>query len=310
MPTNKQRREAARRHLERQLERREQDTVRRKRRNLITTVVGVVVIVAVVAVVLIVSTSSGGKSAPAAAGGACGYTQSGTAAKNVGVPPDPKTTPTTNRALSITSNLGDIKIQLDGAAAPCNVQSIAYLAGKGYFDGSKCHRLVTSGIFVLQCGDPTGTGSGGPGYTTKDENLSSADYSKVGTVVMANAGANTNGSQFFIIYKDTSTLPKNYTVIGSVTAGMDIVQKVAAAGSDNSNGAGDGAPKLPITLTKVTVSPTVQGSGTALPSALPSATAPAATPTGAGTSPANTAVPSGAAPASTPASTPAATGTG
>ncbi len=162
---------------------------------------------------------------------------------------------------------------LDGAAAPCNVQSIAYLATKGYYDNTPCHRLVTSGIYVLQCGDPTGTGSGGPGYTAKDENLTNADYSQVGTIAMANSGADTNGSQFFIICKDSSTgLQKTYTVIGKVTAGMDIVQKVAAAGEDDSNGTGDGKPKLAITFTKVTAAPPVAGSGTFV---TPTPTAPA-----------------------------------
>ena len=106
-----------------------------------------------------------------------------------------------------------------------------------------------------------GTGSGGPGYESKDENLTKADYSAVGTVAMANGGPGTDGSQFFIIWKDSSSLPKSYTEIGHVAAGMDVVQKVATAGSDNANGTGDGAPKLPITLTTVTATPPVTGTG-------------------------------------------------
>ncbi len=132
--------------------------------------------------------------------------------------------------MSITTNKGPITMTLDAAIAPCTVQSIAYLANKGYFDNTSCFRLVTSGIFVLQCGDPANAGTGGPGYQIKDENLDKADYSVVGTVAMANAGAGTDGSQFFIIYKDSSSLPKAYTVIGHITAGMDIVQAVAAGG--------------------------------------------------------------------------------
>jgi len=282
VPTNKQRREAARRHLERQLQRREQEAARRKQRNLIATVVGAVVIIAVIVLVVVLATGGSTKKKPTAnasspapsastsapaepkTSGPCGYTKGAAAAsKDVGVPPDPSPTPSTTEAIDITSNLGAVTLTLDAAAAPCNVQSIAYLATKGYYDGSSCHRLVTNGIFVLQCGDPTGTGSGGPGYTTKDENLSAADYSGVGTIAMANSGADTNGSQFFIIYKDSSQgLQKNYTVIGKVTAGMDIVQKVATAGDDGSNGTGDGKPKLAITFTKVTATPAIQGSGT------------------------------------------------
>jgi peptidyl-prolyl cis-trans isomerase B (cyclophilin B) len=280
VPTNKQRREAARRHLERQLERRQQEAARRKQRNLIATVVGIVVVLAVVALVIVMA-SGGSKKKPSAAAstsaspsasattaapkttGACGYTQGAAASKDVGIPPDPATTPTATETLSVTSNLGPMTFTLNGAAAPCNVQSIAYLATKGYFDSTSCHRLVDSGIYVLQCGDPTGTGSGGPGYTVKDENLTAADYSQVGTIAMANSGANTNGSQFFIIWKDSSAgLQKSYTVIGKVTAGMDIVQKVAAAGDDGSNGTGDGKPKLAITFTKVTAAPPISGSGT------------------------------------------------
>ncbi len=291
MPTNKQRREAARRHLERQLERRQQDAQKRKQRNLILTIVGTVVIIGALVLVVVLAASGTSKKTPAAAAsgsasssasasasasaapspqtsGPCGYTQTGTPAKDVGFPPDPATTPTDNRTLSVVSTQGNFTITLDGAAAPCTVQSIAYLATKGYYNNTPCHRLVDSGIYVLQCGDPSGTGSGGPGYESKDENLSAADYSKVGTVAMANAGPGTDGSQFFIIYKDSSTLPKSYTVIGSVTSGMDVIQKVAAAGVTASASASssasptDGQPKLAITLSTVTVTPPIVGSGT------------------------------------------------
>ncbi|MBV9592318.1 MAG: peptidylprolyl isomerase [Actinobacteria bacterium] len=315
MPTNKQRREAARRHLERQLERRQIEAQRRKQRNLIFTVVGTVVILAAIVIVVVIAASGTSKkktasgSSPSASAsatdssadspktsGPCGYTQdtSQPAAKDVGFPPDPSPTPTTNRTLSIKSSQGDFTITLNATTAPCTAQSIAYLAGKGYYNNTKCHRLVDSGIYVLQCGDPTGTGSGGPGYYTKDENLDKADYSQVGTVAMANAGAGTDGSQFFIIYKDTSSLPKQYTQIGQVTAGMDVIQKVAAAGvstvspnsspSDTSSPT-DGTPNLPITLNTVTVAPPVEGSGTmvtptptsASTAASPASSAPSAT---------------------------------
>ncbi len=292
MPTNKQRREAARRHLERQLQRRQEDTQKRKQRNLIVTIVGVVVVLVALVLVVIVATGNSGKKKPAASAstsptapasdstdasstapagptvetnGPCGYTKSGTATKDVGIPPDPNPTPTTNRTLSINSTQGAITISLDASIAPCTVQSIAFLATQKYYDGTKCHRVTDeTGLYVLQCGDPAGDGSGGPGYESKDENLTKADYSVVGTVAMANGGPGTDGSQFFIIWKDSSSLPKSYTEIGHVTAGMDVVQKVAAAGSDNANGTGDGAPKLPITFTTVTATPPVTGTGTVI----------------------------------------------
>ncbi len=129
----------------------------------------------------------------------------------------------------------------------------AYLAAKGFFNGTNCHRLTTQGIFVLQCGDPKGNGTGGPGYEIPDENLpaSGANNYPAGTVAMANSGPNTNGSQFFIVYKDT-TLPPDYTVWGKVSSGMDVVDKVAAAGVQG--GAMDGPPALPITIETATVS--------------------------------------------------------
>jgi peptidyl-prolyl cis-trans isomerase B (cyclophilin B) len=163
--------------------------------------------------------------------GPCGYSKTGNATKDVGLPPDPTPTPTVSRVVTLTSSKGPITMTLDGANAPCTVQSIAYLVGQKFYDGTTCFRLVNSGIFVLQCGDPANNGSGGPGYQVKDENLDKADYSAVGTVAMANAGAGTDGSQFFIITKDSSAgLQKAYTVIGHITAGMDIITGVADSG--------------------------------------------------------------------------------
>ena len=110
------------------------------------------------------------------------------------------------------------------------------LAEQGYFDATPCHRLTTQGIFVLQCGDPTGTGTGGPGYSFDDE-LSGDETYPAGTLAMANAGPNTNGSQFFIVYEDTQ-LPPAYAVFGTVDeAGIKIVQEVAEKGTDT------GAPR-------------------------------------------------------------------
>ncbi|MBF9068657.1 peptidylprolyl isomerase [Streptacidiphilus fuscans] len=150
---------------------------------------------------------------------------------------------------------GEVDLKLDAAAAPHTVNSFVFLAGQHFFDGVYCHRLTTNGIYVLQCGDPTGTGSGGPGYQFKDENLSDPAVKggtyPAGTVAMANSGANTNGSQFFLVYKD-SQLPANYTPFGTITGGLNVLNSIAAKGSDNSNGAGDGKPLQPVIMNSVT----------------------------------------------------------
>ena len=160
--------------------------------------------------------------------------------------------PFVNRTFTLTTNCGEIQIEADGISAPLTVISMSYLANKGFFDKSPCHRVTTQGIFVLQCGDPSGTGSGGPAYTAPDENLPkmSANSYPAGSVAMANSGPNTNGSQFFIVYDDNSQLGPNYTLWGKVVKGLEIVKAVAALGSDNSNPAGGGVPNQPITIEK------------------------------------------------------------
>jgi peptidyl-prolyl cis-trans isomerase B (cyclophilin B) len=286
VPNSKQRRDQARRHLERQLVRRQQRDLRRRKLNLIGTVVGVLVLFAVVIVTVVMlsddnksstadpaasSTGPSTSASPSASGsplpsrkpspiaaravkktnGPCGYAED--AAKltagnlfDVGLPPDPKPTPTANSTAVFTTNQGTITVTMDGASAPCNVQSIKYLISKKFYDNTACPRSVNSGIFVVQCGDPSATTSGGPTYTTKDEGLTKVSYTE-GTLAMANAGPNTNGSQFFFITKDSNgALGKNYSVIGHVTGGLDILKKVATGGDDGSNQAGGGKPKVPL----------------------------------------------------------------
>ena len=162
------------------------------------------------------------------------------------------------KTLTLTTNCGDIVISLLGAKAPITVTSIATLANAGYYNKSLCHRLTTEGIYVLQCGDPTASGSGSPtgwaGYI--DENLPKAtgiNY-PAGTVAMANSGPKTNGSQFFLVYKDT-TLGANYTIWGKITKGLDLVQKVGAVGAYQMSGtqalyAGDGYPIQTVEIVK------------------------------------------------------------
>jgi peptidyl-prolyl cis-trans isomerase B (cyclophilin B) len=152
----------------------------------------------------------------------------------------------------IVTNCGTILVALDGKDAPHTVNSFAFLAGKGYFNDTPCQRLVTTGIFVLQCGDPTGTGSGGPGYTIPDENLTNATY-PAGTLAMANTGApHTGGSQFFFVYANTS-LPPMYTPFGHITTGLTVLTKIARAGDDNTNPAGGGHPHQPVVIESFSV---------------------------------------------------------
>ncbi|WP_234359475.1 peptidylprolyl isomerase [Plantactinospora sp. BC1] len=169
--------------------------------------------------------------------------------------PDFDAAPRTGTAtMRLSTNLGEIAISMDRSRTPCTVASFQHLAGQKFFDGSRCHRLVTEGIFVLQCGDPSGTGMGGPDYRFADENLGGAQYGR-GVVAMANTGEpGTNGSQFFIIFQDsTSGLQPLYTPFGTVTTGLDVVDRVAAGGHDNSIPAGGGAPKVGITIQTLAV---------------------------------------------------------
>ena len=153
---------------------------------------------------------------------------------------------------TLTTSAGDLTLTLDGAAAPQAVASFVTLAESGYFDGTSCHRLTTSGIYVLQCGDPTGTGTGDPGYKFGPvENAPTDDVYPAGTVAMARQGGDGDsmGSQFFLVYED-STIPSDaaggYTVFGTITSGLDVVQAVADAGTQD--GSGDGSPATPVTI--------------------------------------------------------------
>jgi len=279
VPSSKQRRETARRRLERQLQHRQELAARRRRRNLVAgAAFGVVLVVG--AVWLIIATVGGGDTTtpaakasptttpasptptpsrpPKSTSGPCKYAESNQTllnpnAKDVGLPPDPAPTPATGTVpVTFASNRGAIVITLDRSKAPCAVQSLLYLVGKKFFDKTPCPRVTgaKAGLFVLQCGDPSGTTGGGPTYQYKAEPPKTGYVA--GTVAMANSGQpNTTGSQFFIVYQDSKSLPKDYSLVGTVTRGLDVVKKVAAAGDDGSNQAGGGKPKLPITFLTV-----------------------------------------------------------
>ena len=184
----------------------------------------------------------------------CTYTAGGTAARKVSVPTATPDYTATYRA-TITTNRGNIVIDLLNSKATCTVNSFISLAEQKFFNSTSCHRITTSNpLYVLQCGDPTGSGAGGPGYKFDDENLTGATY-KAGTVAMANSSPNTNGSQFFLVFKN-STLAPSYTPFGTIVSGLNIIQKVAKGGSDNSNGPGDGHPKQKVEIESVTITKT------------------------------------------------------
>lgn len=199
---------------------------------------------------------------PAAATTTCDYPQSSPAVKQNTPPPVSDVSTDGTVAVDITTDQGPIQVVLDRTEAPCTVNSFTSLASQGYFDGTPCHRLTTSaGLGVLQCGDPSGQGSGGPGYqfaneypTTAfapdDPALSMPVVYPRGTVAMANAGPDTNGSQFFLVYED-SVLPPQYTVFGTIPEdGLATLDDIAAAGV--SGGANDGPPSDPVMIESVT----------------------------------------------------------
>ncbi|HEX2283680.1 MAG TPA: peptidylprolyl isomerase [Mycobacterium sp.] len=288
MPTNEQRRATAKRKLERQLERR---AARERRRRLFTivgsVVAAIVVIGAVVATIVITNRDSGQSAsadtatpttsaqapagpgqlpafaAPAGLGENCQYPASSEPASKQVNPPRTGKVPTdpAQVSASMETNQGDIGLMLDNGKAPCTVNSFASLAQQGFFNDTPCHRLTTSeGLAVLQCGDPTGQGTGGPGYQFANEyptNQFQPDDPKLaepvlyprGTLAMANAGPGTNGSQFFLVYKD-SQLPPNYTVFGTIDeTGLATLDKIAAGGV--AGGGQDGKPATDVQVKSI-----------------------------------------------------------
>lgn len=269
MASSKRERELARQRAARQAARRAERERRRRWRNAVVASAVVTVLVLVGVAAAVVSSRGGqkdtlaapaptGSAAPspnpsAAPSGTCDYKPGGSPARPVQPPPAQADT-TAPTAADINTDQGVIPITLRPAEAPCTVNSFASLAKAGYFKDTPCHRLTDTGIFVLQCGDPSGTGRGGPGYTFGDENLRGATYPR-GTVAMANSGPNTNGSQFFLVYKD-SQLPPQYTPFGTITpAGLAVLDKIAAAGAQPPDATGNTAPKTKVTISDVVVKP-------------------------------------------------------
>ena len=291
MPTNEQRRATAKRKLERQLERREAQARKRRIYTIIASVVAAIAVIgAVVATVVITNRDSGSQTAsaattttattsaaaapqatgqlpafapPADLGADCQYPASPEPASKQVNPPRTGKVPTdpAQVSASMATNQGNIGLQLDNAKAPCTVNSFASLAQQGYFNDTPCHRLTTTEkLSVLQCGDPTGVGTGGPGYQFANEyptNQYQPDDPALqepvvyprGTLAMANAGTGTNGSQFFLVYRD-SELPPNYIVFGTVDeTGLATLDKIAEAGV--AGGGQDGKPATDVQVKSI-----------------------------------------------------------
>jgi cyclophilin family peptidyl-prolyl cis-trans isomerase len=282
VPTNKQRREAAQRHLQRQLDRRA-ELAKRRRRNM--GIVAALVAALVVAGVILLGTGvlggdddpdagAAGSSSPAAgqdtaapgvaaapstnADGTvtCDYAPADPAGGeiiDVGTPPEPDAVSAEGSVeLAMATNQGDLTLTLDRSIAPCSVHSFAFLAEQAFFDDTPCHRLTTSAtLSVLQCGDPTGSGSGGPSYRMAEEVTQETTYPR-GTVAMAKSAApSSTGSQFFLVYAD-SQLPPEYTVVGTIDdAGLEVLDAIGEAGVDG--GGEDGAPAEAVTIESMTL---------------------------------------------------------
>jgi peptidyl-prolyl cis-trans isomerase B (cyclophilin B) len=307
-PTRDRQRAAARAKLERDMAARAEAARLRRRRN--SWIAGIIAGVLVVGggIWIGVAASGGGKKKPAAAAAsataapaACAWTPdpnptpspSPTASvapnpnlKNVGTPPASGEPRSGTRDLTFDTNLGTIVVQLNLAHAPCTSESFAYLAAQKFLNNTSCHRLLNTSTtdsqgaaqeyHVLQCGDPSGTGQGGPTYTFADENLpvNQRPAYPEGVVAMANSGQNTNGSQFFFVFGD-STFDPNYTIFGKITQGLDLIKQVGAAGddeafatnADGSQGAGGGHPKKALTFKTVTIGPVQTGTPSPTPTA-------------------------------------------
>ena len=257
--TSQRRRQLARQRWEKQQTRRAMAAARARRRRqvLVVVLVGALVVASVAAAVVWWPWGGGDdvtttEETPGPTSATCTYTPTGTGEPPVGLPP---AEPTAAITASLVFGGKPVAVELLPDAAPCTVGSFAHLAANGYFDGTTCHRLTTSDTLkVLQCGDPTGAGSGGPGYQFGVENTEGATY-PAGTVAMARGDdPGSNGSQFFVVYGDSQLPPDpGYTVFGRVSDGLDVITDIAALGT--ADGSTDGAPKTPVTIDEVVTIP-------------------------------------------------------
>lgn len=275
----RQQRAAARKRLERQMQERQEAAKRRRQRFMIISAAVAVLVVAGGSAGIVAAVSGGDETEPAAAAtpgtssaptapaepGACVWNEvpAGGTTVDVGVPPEGEPREGT-QVMTVTTNYGKIKVEIDVAAAPCVAASLTHLASEKFYDGTKCHRMFSG---MLQCGDPSAKGdgyrdsdgTGGPSYQFANENLPTTQnptYYPAGTVALANSGPDTNGSQFFFIYKDTDLDGPKYSVVGTVTKGMDVLEEVDKVGHDGAFDPqpGGGHPKEDVLIKSVRVS--------------------------------------------------------
>ncbi len=264
-------RAAARARLEKEMAERAAAARKRRQRQAIIGSAIAVVVIAGAAVWIVSATRDDNKktaaTGPPAGTVACTWTPDagGGKVKDVGTPPA-NASNTGTATLTIDTNLGPIKATLDKAKVPCTTESFAYLSSKKFWDNTKCHRLVNEASFkVLQCGDPFATGKGyrdtdgqgGPSYTMAEENLPTDTNNPypAGSIAMANTGQpGSTGSQFFICAENTQ-LPANYTLLGTITTGLDIIKDVVKAGDDGAfkAQAGGGHPKKEVDIKSMSV---------------------------------------------------------
>jgi peptidyl-prolyl cis-trans isomerase B (cyclophilin B) len=320
------RRSAARARLEREMAARAaREEQRRRRQRYLAIGIGAAIIIAAVTIVVVANLGGGSKPtaaatptpASSATGAGCTWSPvttpsssakppsgaakppSGSAApkadpnlKDVGMPPAQGNPQTGTDTMTIATNQGPITVSIDVHKVPCATASFKYLADKHFFDNTSCYRMHNSGYFIVQCGDPTGTGKGGPTYTYTPENIPSGNrptYTTGMVAVGVPPDSTVNASQFFLVYQNTedaqsgsnqagptSALPGNFTVLGYITSGLDVVQKVAAGGLTPAAKAdpNTGAPKIPLTISSLTLTngaPPPAASATAAPSGAASA---------------------------------------
>jgi len=280
-PTKDRQRAAARAKLEREMAARAEKA--RKRRQLQAGIgAGVAALLVIVGAVWLVTSLGGGEETeqpgaqPSGSAGAgnCVYapvTQPtpspgatpDTSRKDVGTPPanEPRSG---KQTMTINFGQGPVTAEIDVSKVPCTAASFTHLASQKFFDNTKCHRLTTEGLKVLQCGDPTGTGSGGPAYTMAEENLPVGQrptYPR-GSIAMAKSQApGSTSSQFFIVYGDSELSP-DYTLLGHITSGLDVIEKIGAVGHDGAfdPDPGGGHPKQDVIIKSLTMSAVTSGS--------------------------------------------------
>ncbi|HEX3732499.1 MAG TPA: peptidylprolyl isomerase [Mycobacteriales bacterium] len=257
MPSKDRQREVARKKLERHMARRASHA--RRRRQLLAGLGAGLTLIALITVTIVIVVVTDDDKPASKAGPTCVYLDARRGndhIKDVGKPPTSHVPDSGTLKVALNTNFGKLDLALDRSAAPCSVNSFDYLIHRGFFNNTVCHRLTVQDIYVLQCGDPFGDGIGGPSYQYGVENTPTNDHPPypVGSVALARQpdDPNSNGSQFFIVYKDSPPLTADYSLIGKVSRGLDVItDKIVPGGVKNETRPGDGTPAKEVKLTDV-----------------------------------------------------------